>query len=131
MDLSPDFQKAVDYLENLVKTTNLEKYTSTGACKDYENMVLSFMRYIRCHHDEKDFYVLPNDNPMDRTVGYIAWHTDENNNEVSQNWWIGLTDLVQCISPIREFIRTPEIRMAAQDIEHFRENLLIMSVHDS
>ena len=46
MDLSPDFEKAVDYLENLVKITNLEKYTNVGECKIFENMVLSFIRYI-------------------------------------------------------------------------------------
>ena len=34
MDLSPELEKAVDYLENIVKTTNFEKYTNTGECKN-------------------------------------------------------------------------------------------------
>lgn len=141
MDLSPELEKAVDYLENLVKTTNLESYTDLGECKNFENMVFSFIRYIQLNHNKKDFYLLPNDNPTVRLIGFVAWYTDETEKAISQDWWIRLTSLksMSGLSPLRAFI-TPtsnRIKLATicwllgQDVEHFHDNLLIMDVHDS
>ena len=80
--------------------------------------------------------MLPNDNHINRTIRFIAWHTDKTGNEMNQNWWIRLTDLQRCVSPIHEFVHfrfksAAIFQMAALDIEHFRENMLIMSIHDS
>jgi hypothetical protein len=133
-----NFQKALECFENLLKTENLENYMYENECKDFIKMILSIVQYTKSHYDEKNFGLLPFDDPTMRTIGFVAYH-NKDDNELGRKWWIKLTDLHNCKSPIHEFARTPENRrkssailwLAAKDPEHFHDNLQVFLVHNS